>query len=257
MNFLTLTPETLPQEHICCAIADRKCAAGTAAKKTWLAESYAQGWRFTRLDARGKAFLEYGPAETAWLPLDAPGWMAMGCFWVSGQFKRKGHGKDLLETALAAARAQGRAGLVTVAGRKKMHFLSDGAWLKRQGFVQVDALETGFVLLARRAEGQAEAPLPRFADSARRGLAMAGPGITAVWSHRCPFTDHHVGTLLPALCARRGLPFTSIKLDSLAAAQAAPSPATVFSLFRDGRFVTTDLSVCLESRFDRLLGAAG
>ncbi|WP_211208649.1 YoaP domain-containing protein [Leptonema illini] len=37
-------------------------------------------------------------------------------------------------------------------------------------------------------------------------------------------------------------------------AQAAPTPATIFSLFHDGRFVTTDLSVCMDSRFDRIVG---
>jgi hypothetical protein len=37
-------------------------------------------------------------------------------------------------------------------------------------------------------------------------------------------------------------------------AQAAPTPATIFSLFRDGRFVTTDISVCMDGRFDRIAG---
>ncbi|MEJ2020779.1 MAG: YoaP domain-containing protein [Maritimibacter sp.] len=43
------------------------------------------------------------------------------------------------------------------------------------------------------------------------------------------------------------------KLDSLEAARGAPSPATIFSLFKDGRFVTTDLSACMDSRFDKVV----
>ena len=36
-------------------------------------------------------------------------------------------------------------------------------------------------------------------------------------------------------------------------AQSAPTPATIFSLFYNGKFVTTDLSACMDSRFDRLV----
>jgi hypothetical protein len=37
-------------------------------------------------------------------------------------------------------------------------------------------------------------------------------------------------------------------------AQCCPSPATIFSLFIDGKFVTTDISVCMDSRFDKIVG---
>lgn len=30
-------------------------------------------------------------------------------------------------------------------------------------------------------------------------------------------------------------------------------PATLFSFFYSGRFITTDLSVCLDSRFDKIV----
>lgn len=37
-------------------------------------------------------------------------------------------------------------------------------------------------------------------------------------------------------------------------AQSAPTPATIFSLFYNGKFITTDISVCLEKRFNKLFG---
>jgi GNAT superfamily N-acetyltransferase len=254
MTFITLTPDLLAASHICCAISDTKCAGGYADKKRWLAEQYAHGHRFRRLDERGKVFIEYGPAETAWLPVVAPGWLAMGCFWVSGRYKEQGNGKALLHHVLDVARAEGRAGLVSLAGRKKMHFQSDGAWLLRQGFREVDALDNGLCLLAREVDGGSAAEVPRFAASARRGLAAPAKGVTVYYSARCPFTDHYVGTELGQTCRKRGLPLTVHKLETLAAAQAAPTPATIFSLFLDGRFVTTDLSACMDSRFDRIVG---
>jgi hypothetical protein len=36
-------------------------------------------------------------------------------------------------------------------------------------------------------------------------------------------------------------------------AQSSPAPATIFSLFYNGKFVTTDLSACMDSRFDKIV----
>lgn len=256
MTLITLTPDTLPDAHICCAISDKKCAEGYAAKKQWLAQEYAHGYRFSRLNARGKVFLEYGPGAHVWQPLIAPDWMVMGCFWVSGKFKQQGHGKALLDTAMKAARETGLKGLATIVGTKKLPFQSDGTWLKRQGFREVDRLDRGFSLLALDLPGQT-APEPQFAESARRGLDATTKGITVFYSNRCPFTEFHIQTSLKETCAARGLNAKVIKFDSCEAAQSAPTPATIFSLFVDDRLVTTDLSVCMESRFDKIMAKAG
>lgn len=256
MNYLTLTPETIPDSHICCAISDKKCAESYAAKKNWLSEQYAHGYRFRRLDVRGKVFIEYGPAEAAWMPVEAPGWLMLGCFWVSGRYKKQGHGKALLDAALEEARKLGCAGLVSVAGKRKMHFQSDGKWFRRQGFREVDALDSGFRLLALEANGAGEAAPPRFGPSARAGLGPDAKGVTVYYSNRCPYSEFHVRATLPETCRKRGLPLTVRKLDSLAEARLAPSPATIFSMFLDGAFITTDLSVCMDNRFDRIVGKA-
>jgi hypothetical protein len=52
---------------------------------------------------------------------------------------------------------------------------------------------------------------------------------------------------------KRKLPLKIIKLDTIEKAQAAPTPATIFSLFYNGKFLTTDLSVCMDSRFDKIV----
>jgi hypothetical protein len=50
----------------------------------------------------------------------------------------------------------------------------------------------------------------------------------------------------------RNLPLKLFKLETMEQAQSAPAPATIFSLFYKGKFVTTDMSVCLDSRFGKL-----
>jgi GNAT superfamily N-acetyltransferase len=252
MTYLTLQRSNIGSEHICCAFSDKKCAHGYALKKRWLKEAFDDGYVFRRLDERAKVFIEYGPAEKAWVPVRAPGYLMIGCFWVSGKYKGQGHGKELLREAIQAARRQGKNGLVTVVGTKKFHFMSDTRWLMGQGFTVCDSICSGFSLLAMELEASS-AP-PSFGDSVRSGECEEKSGLVAYYSDRCPYTEFHVRESLVEAARKRDLPLTVIKLETMDQAQTAPTPATIFSLFRDGRFVTTDISVCMDGRFDRIAG---
>ena len=255
MTYVSLSAEGLCGSHICCAISDKKCAHGYSLKKDWLQAQFAHGYDFVRLDERAKVFIEFGPAESGWAPIVAPNSLLVNCFWVSGKYKKQGHGKALLERALTAAKEQGRAGLVTIAGAAKFHFMSEGKWLKRQGFDVCDSTPEGFELLKL---DLADAPgtEPKFAQSVHGGADVPSEGLVAYYSNRCPFTDLHVTQNLKEVAAKRGLPLTIVHLDTMEKAQAAPTPATIFSLYWSGAFVTTDLSVCMESRFDGILQKA-
>lgn len=89
MKIIRVTKENLEEEHICCAISNNKDCQ-VEAKKRWMSRQLEEGLVFEKADVRGKAFIEYIPAEKAWCPIDAPGYMFINCLWVSGQFKGKG-----------------------------------------------------------------------------------------------------------------------------------------------------------------------
>jgi len=250
-QFITLTKESIDNEHICCAISDKKCVEGYQAKKAWLKTQFDHGYLFRRIDDRAKVFIEYGPAEYGWAPVDAPGYLLVNCFWVSGKYKGNGYGKHLLELALDDARKQEKHGLVTVAGTKKFHFMSDTKWLLGQGFTDIERTRTGFSLLVRKLNDSA--PEPAFRTTARDGKIEEQTGLVAYYSNRCPFAEYHVTTSLTETAKNRGLPLKTVKLETLEQAQSAPSPATIFSLFREGEFITTDISVCMDSRFDKIM----
>ena len=55
------------------------------------------------------------------------------------------------------------------------------------------------------------------------------------------------------LAQEHNIPLKIIKLETMEQAQAAPTPATIFSVFFNGKFLTTDMSICVESRFTKLL----
>lgn len=251
MNYIDLTKINIGTEHICCGFSDKKCVTGTQLKKQWVAHEFDHGYVFRRLDERAKVFIEYGPSEQAWVPVDAPNTLMLGCFWVSGSYKGKGHGKALLATVIEDARKQDKDGVVTVVGTKKFHFMSDTKWLLDQGFEVVDSTPAGFSLLALNLGNQQNKP--QFKDSVRSGECPDKNGLVVYYTNRCPFCEYYVREVLVETAARRSLPLKIIKLQSMEEAQSASTPATIFSLFKDGKFVTTDLSVCLDNRFDKVV----
>ncbi|MDR0815595.1 MAG: GNAT family N-acetyltransferase [Bacteroidales bacterium] len=250
-SFITLCKENIAKEHICCAFSDKKCAESYELKKEWLKKEFANGYVFRRLDERAKVFMEYGPAEKGWAPIDAPNYLLINCFWVSGQYKGKGYAKTLLQSAIDDAKAQGKDGLTTIVGTTKFHFMSDTKWFLRQGFETCETLPYGFSLLVKKINAQAGNP--KFKETVKSGECEYTKGVAVYYSNRCPFTEYHINNSLPETVRKRNLPLHIVKLATMEQAQSSPTPATIFSLFYAGKFVTTDLSACMDSRFDKVV----
>jgi GNAT superfamily N-acetyltransferase len=251
-KIITIDNTNIEKEHICCAISDKKCQESYELKKDWLRQEFENGYVFKRIDARAKVFIEYGPAEKAWAPVHAPEYLLINCLWVSGQYKGQGYGKLLLQHAIDEAVSQGKSGLATIVGTTKFHFMSDTKWLLKQGFQSCQKLPYGFSLLVKKLKPDAE--IPRFNSCVLTGECPDKEGIAVYYSNRCPFTEFHLRTSLTETASKRKLPLKIYKLETIAQAQESPSPATIFSLFVNGKFVTTDVSVCMDSRFDKILG---
>lgn len=181
-------------------------------------------------------------------------YLNINCFWVSGKYKKQGYGKALLKSAFHDAKKQGKNGLVTVVGTKKFHFMSDTKWLLKQGFEEVERISSGFSLLVKKINPNAE--IPYFNESVKSGECLEKNGIVVYYSNRCPFAEFHAKNSLVETARNRNILLRIIKLETMEQSQNAPSPATIFSLFYKGKFVTTDLSACMDSRFDKVLKKA-
>jgi hypothetical protein len=127
--------------------------------------------------------------------------------------------------------------------------MSDTKWLLRQGFETVEKLPSGFSLLVKKLNPGAVNP--KFKETVSSGECPEKNGLVAYYSHRCPFTGYYVNEVLTETAKKRNLPLQIIRFETMEQAQSAPTPATVFSLFYNGKFVTTDLSVCVDNRFDK------
>ena len=119
----------------------------------------------------------------------------------------------------------------------------------KQGFETVEKLPYGFSLLVKKLNSNAKNP--SFNQSVQSGECAEKSGLVAYYTNRCPFIEYYMKTELPQTAQNRKLPLKLVKLETMEQAQSAPTPATIFSLFYNGKFVTTDISSCMDNRFDK------
>lgn len=249
MEFIKVTEENLEREHICCAISNNKDCQ-VMAKKNWMKEELKEGLVFLKGNVRGKCFIEYMPAENAWMPIEAEGYMYINCFWISGQFKGKGYANQLLEECIRDSKEKGKKGLCIRASAKKKPFLSEGDYLKYKGFRVADTAEPFFELLYLPFK---EADIPRFKECVKNPQ-IKEDGYVLYYTHQCPFTAKYVPVLEQA-AKEHNISFKSILINSKEDAQNMPVASTTYALFLDGKFVTNE--ILSEKKFLKMCGVEG
>lgn len=247
MELLKLSDKNIEDEHICCAISDKKCQEGYQKKKDWLKTEFKNGYQFLKLDVRGKVFIEYVPIEQAWLPLEGKNFMVINCFWVSGQFKGQGYGKQLLQQCLEDSNTMD--GVVAISSDKKRPFMSDPKFLKYQGFEIVDEAPPFFKLWGKRITPNAS--FPKIKETAKLGTCPDNKGITAYYSNLCPFTDYYTNQHLRAYAQKKNVPLTIHPIKTQQEGQAMSIPWVINSVFYQGELVTLEIKA--DRHLDKLI----
>lgn len=247
MDYIQVTKENLENEHICCAISNNKDSS-VSSKKAWLASRFDDGLVFLKSVERGKCFIEYIPAENAWVPIEAENNMYIDCLWVSGAFKGHGYSTDLLEHCIADSKEKGKRGLCILSSAKKRGFLADPKFLTHKGFSVADESDCGVQLWHLPLD--ADAAIPRFKACARHPH-VEQTGFVLYYTNQCPFPAKYV-PVLEKLAQEQGIPFQSIHIESKEAAQSAPTPTTTYTLFHDGMYVTNE--ILSDKKFLKLIG---
>lgn len=247
MNYIQVTKENIEKEHICCAIANNNDIQ-VSSKKAWLKERFDDGLVFLKSEERGKCFIEYLPAENAWNPIAADGYMYIDCLWVAGSFKGHGYGAELMDACVEDSKSKGKIGLCILAAAKKKPFLVDPKFLLHKGFTVCDEADNGIQLwYLPLAENT---PLPKFRDCARHPHTD-GEGYVLYYTAQCPFNAKYV-PIVEKTAAENGVPFRAVCLRSREEAQNAPTPITTYALFCDGEYLTNEQMN--DKRFLKLLG---
>ena len=172
MEYIRVTSENIEREHICCAISNNNDIQ-VLSKKAWLSERFEEGLVFLKSTERGKCFIEYIPAENAWNPILAEGYMYIDCLWVAGSLKGYGYSTDLLNACIEDSKSKGKKGLCILAAAKKKPFLADPKFLTYKGFRVSDEADNGIQLWYLPFEKEAQ--LPMFKECARRDMFCITP----------------------------------------------------------------------------------
>lgn len=249
----------IASEHICCAITEKKGENCVALKKAWLKKRFEEGLVFLKLDVRGKVFIEYLPVEMAHVPVNAPNYMYINCFWVSGKYKGQGHANALLQACIDDAKEKGKIGLAILSSKKKMPFLSDPKFLKYKGFKVCDQAYDQYELLylpfdeGNREADDSRQNIPTFNKSVHQGETIK-EGLVLYYTNQCPHAEKYA-LIIENIAKARKVSFTAIKLEERAAAQNCPAPFTTYSLFVNGHFETNE--ILTEKKFLALLEKQG
>ena len=235
MEYIQVTRENIEKEHICCAISNNKDVQ-VSSKKAWLTNRFDDGLVFLKSTERGKCFIEYIPAENAWNPIDADGYMYIDCLWVSGSFKGHGYSNDLLSACISDSKEKGKKGLCILCAAKKKPFLADPKFLKYKGFTVCDEADNGIQLWYLPFSPDAE--LPKFKECARHPHTDE-KGYVLYYTSQCPFNAKYV-PIVEQTAKAHGIPFRAIHIDKKEDARTAPTPITTYALFHDGKYLTNE-----------------
>ena len=247
MEYIRVTKENLEKEHICCAISNNNDVQ-VSSKKSWLADRFDEGLVFLKSVERGKCFIEYIPAENAWVPIEAPEYMYIDCLWVSGSLKGHGYSTDLLNACIEDSREKGKKGLCILCSAKKKPFLADPKFLKYKGFSVCDEADNGIQLWYLPFEAGVQ--MPKFRECAKHPH-VDEKGYVLYYTNQCPFNAKYV-PIVEQTASANNIPFRSVRIDSREAAQNAPTPVTNYALFYDGAYLTNEQMN--DRKFLKLIG---
>lgn len=246
MEYIRVTNENIDKEHICCAISNNNDIQ-VLSKKAWLQERFDDGLVFLKSKERGKCFIEYIPAENAWNPIIADGYMYINCLWVAGSFKGHGYSTDLLNACIEDSKSKNKKGICILSSKKKKPFLADPRFLKYKGFIVCDEADHGIQLWYL--PFTEDACPPKFKECAKHPH-IEEKGYVLYYTSQCPFNAKYV-PIIEETAKEKGVQFKAIHLQNKEEAQNVPTPITTYALFFDGDYLTNEQMN--EKRFLKLL----
>lgn len=233
-EYINLTLDNIDNEHICCAIGDKKHQEGVSAKKEWIKKRFNEGHVFRKLNAQGKIFVEYAPLEYAWTPISGDNYMYIYCLWVAGSFKGKGYAKELLEYVINDAKEKGKSGICVVSSKKKKPFLSEKSFFEHYGFKVVDSIND-YELLSLSFEEKE----PHFNECVKQ-MSIPTNKFTIYYSCECPYTLNSINEIKESI-KDNNFDVDLICVDTLEKAKNVPCIFNNWAVFKDGKFLSNTI----------------
>lgn len=210
-----------------------KKADGYKAKLKWFLHQYDLGLRiFIATDASGRqlGFVECIPAEFAWRPLEAEGYLFIQCITVySKKDRQKGLGRYLLENCERLAQEGEHIGLCSMTSNKP--WVAEKGLFEKSGFQKAEELGR-FELMYKQLGHSPD--LPGLIDWRLQQAKYKGWHL--VYADQCPWHKKAVDELAKT-AANHGISLQISQLHTPEEAHHAPSGFATFSLLFNGKLL--------------------
>ena len=231
MKLIDVTPENVFEETLFC-VRDTKSAAFEK-KHAWFLKCLKEGPRLKILkDLSGKiiSFIEYIPAEYAWRPVNAPGYMFIHCMYVhSNKDKGKGFASMMVEACEDDAMSNGMHGVAVMTS--KGSWMTDKRLFEKNGYIE-SSRKDRFELMVKKFKDSAPDPMLRDWSAGQSRYK----GWHLHYADQCPWHEKSA-TDLQETAAQHGVGLLVKKIESAEQAQSTPSGFGVFSLLHDGKLL--------------------
>ncbi len=234
-EYINITLENISNEHLCCAISDKKHEQGVLAKKEWLKDRIKEGHVFRKLNAQGKVFIEYAPLEKAWVPIEGNNYNYIYCLWVAGSYKNNGYGKELLEYAIKDAKDNNKNGICVLSSKKKKPFISEKSFFIKYGFEVIETLGD-YELLCLSFNDKEK---PKFTESVKL-MSISDSGIIIYYTNQCPYVENCIKEINEYIEETKK-DIRLIKIDSLEKAKNVPCIFNNWAVFNNQKFISNTL----------------
>lgn len=231
MKIIDVTPENVFEETLFC-VRDTGSLAFEK-KHAWFLSQLEAGLRLKILkDQNNKtiSFIEYIPAEHAWRPVNAPGYMFIHCMYVySNQDKGKGYATQMVEACKEDASRNGMHGLAVMTS--KGSWMADKRLFDKIGFHEVDR-RGRFELMVNKLYNSA--PDPVLLDWTLNQEQYSGWNL--LYADQCPWHEKSVNDIRQT-ALESGITLKVKKISSAEEARNGPSGFGVFSLLHNGKLL--------------------
>ena len=231
VKIINVTPENVVEQTLFC-VRDTKSYAFEK-KYAWFLKRYEEGLQIKilkDLNNRAISFIEYMPAEVAWRPVNAPGYMFIHCMYVySNKDKGKGYSSQMLKACENDARGFDMKG--TTVMTSKGSWMTDCRLFVKNGFHEVER-RGRFELLVKKLDPASSDP--GLLDWTLNQKKYKGWHL--LYADQCPWHEKSVQDLKNT-SREFGIDLKVTKITTSEEARNGPSGFGVFSLLHKGKLL--------------------
>lgn len=211
--------------------------AGYISKAEWLKNQFQYGLKYKVLysEARGTlGSIEYMPAEHAWRPVEADGYMFIHCIMIMPKdHKGKGYGSMMIDECIKDTQMLGMKGVAVVT--------RDGTWMSgkeiylQKGFSVADKAKPDFELLFRKFKPENVTPF--FSGTINKISDEYKDGLFIFTSAQCPYTEKAVSEISETASMEYNIKANIIEMLESKDTAKCPSAFGTFSITFNGRVI--------------------